>query len=153
MSDMRMTREPIDGNALREALANPAAGALCVFEGWVRNVNDNRDVERLEYEAYDPLCIKEGEQVLAEAREKFAILDAHCTHRAGLLEIGECAVWVGVVAGHRDEAFRACRYIIDEIKIRLPIWKKEHYVSGKTEWVSCERCGKYSPPPELNAAG
>ena len=149
---MEMTREAIDTSALRDAMAEPAAGGFCVFEGWVRNENDNRDVERLEYEAYEPLCVKEGEAIIAEAVQKFGVLAARCTHRTGLLEIGECAVWVGVASGHRDEAFQACRYIIDEVKVRLPIWKKEHYVSGATEWVNCERCAKHAPPKSLSTA-
>ena len=134
---------PIDPSELRRHMAEPAAGGFCVFEGWVRNENDDRPVERLEYEAYAPLCVVEGEAVLEEARQRFGILDARCQHRTGLLEIGDCAVWIGVAAAHRDEAFKACRYIIDEIKVRLPIWKKEHYVDGPSEWVNCERCGKH----------
>ena len=146
---MQMTTNAIDPNEHRCAMGNPAAGGFCVFEGWVRNENDDRSVDRLEYEAYEPLCVAEGLKVLEEARSKFGILEARCTHRTGLLEIGDCAVWVGVAAGHRDEAFQACRYIIDEIKVRLPIWKKEHYSSGKTEWVNCERCAKHAVPPSL----
>jgi molybdopterin synthase catalytic subunit len=65
---------------------------------------------------------------------------AACVHRVGDLRVGELAVWVGVSAPHRDEAFRACRYIIDEVKHRVPIWKKEHYVNGDSGWVNCERC-------------
>ena len=94
----------------------------------------------LEYEVYAPLAISEGEKVLAEAMQRFPFLEASCVHRSGLLAIGDCAVWVGVSAAHRDEAFKACRYIIDEIKTRLPIWKKEHYVDGDSGWVNCERC-------------
>jgi molybdopterin synthase catalytic subunit len=127
---------------LREQLKNPGAGGLSVFEGWVRNVNDGLDVERLEYEVYEPLAIVEGEQVIAEARQRFPFLEALCVHRSGLLEIGDCAVWVGVASPHRDEAFKACRYIIDEIKVRLPIWKKEHYRNGDSGWVNCERCSQ-----------
>jgi molybdopterin synthase catalytic subunit len=126
--------------ALREQLMDPGAGGLCVFEGWVRNENEGRTVERLEYEVYEPLAVSEGEKVIAEAKEKFPHLQACCVHRSGLLEIGDCAVWVGVAAPHRDEAFKACRYIIDQIKLRLPIWKKEHYVDGDSGWVNCERC-------------
>lgn len=125
---------------LRTRMADPGAGGFCVFEGWVRNSNDGRDVERLEYEAYAPLAVSEGNKVIAEAGEKFPNLQACCVHRTGLLDIGDCAVWVGVSAAHRDEAFKACRYIIDEIKFRLPIWKKEHYVDGDSGWVNCERC-------------
>lgn len=130
--------------ALREQLMDPGAGGLCVFEGWVRNENEGRTVERLEYEVYEPLAVSEGEKVIAEAKEKFPHLQACCVHRSGLLEIGDCAVWVGVAAPHRDEAFKACRYIIDQIKLRLPIWKKEHYVDGDSGWVNCERCANVS---------
>jgi len=72
-------------------------------------------------------------------------------HRIGVLAVGELAVWVGVSAAHRDEAFRACRYIIDEVKHRLPIWKKEHYLNGDSGWVNCERCAtapRDAPTPE-----
>jgi molybdopterin synthase catalytic subunit len=125
---------------LRDGVMNPGSGGVCVFEGWVRNENEGRSVERLEYEVYAPLAITEGETVIAEAKQRFPFLEASCVHRSGLLEIGDCAVWVGVSAPHRDEAFKACRYIIDEIKVRLPIWKKEHYTDGDSGWVNCERC-------------
>jgi molybdopterin synthase catalytic subunit len=125
---------------LREQVMNPGSGGVCIFEGWVRNENEGRTVQRLEYEVYTPLAIKEGEEVIAQAKQRFPFLAASCVHRSGLLDIGECAVWVGVSAPHRDEAFKACRYIIDEIKVRLPIWKKEHYVDGESGWVNCERC-------------
>jgi len=115
---MEITQEAIDPAALQRSLLNPAAGGYCAFEGWVRNENEGHVVERLEYEAYEPLCISEGEKVLAEAKKKFPYLEARCVHRVGLLEIGDCAVWIGVVSAHRDEAFKACRYIIDEIKAR-----------------------------------
>lgn len=137
-----ITGEPVDPAALRERLFDPAAGAYCGFEGWIRNENEGQAVLRLEYEAYEPLALTEGEAILAEAREKFGFSQAHCVHRTGLLEIGECAVWVGVSSAHRDEAFQACRYIIDQLKVRLPIWKKEHYVDGHSGWVNCERCAK-----------
>lgn len=139
---LRITSDPINPNELRSELFDPAAGAYCAFEGWVRNLNDGQTVLRLEYEAYEPLAVIEGEKVLAEARSKYPHLRAHCVHRSGLLEIGECAVWVGVSSPHRDEAFQACRYIIDEVKHRLPIWKKEHYVDGNSGWVNCERCAQ-----------
>jgi len=125
---------------LREQMSDPGAGGFCVFEGWIRNQNEGRAVERLEYEVYEPLAISEGEKVIAEAQRLFPHLQARCVHRSGLLEIGDCAVWVGVSSAHRDEAFQACRYIIDQIKVRLPIWKKEHYLDGDSGWVNCERC-------------
>ncbi|NNF40966.1 MAG: molybdenum cofactor biosynthesis protein MoaE [Woeseiaceae bacterium] len=134
----------IDVESLQSALRDPGAGGYCSFEGWVRNVNEGRQVDRLEYEAYEPLVIAEGERVLEEARERFPYLQARCVHRTGLLEIGDLAVWVGVAAAHRDEAFKACRYIIDELKVRLPIWKKEHYSDGDSGWVNCERCAQHT---------
>ena len=134
---------PIDTWELRQSLFDAGAGGFCAFEGWVRNRNAGRDVLRLEYEAYEPLAVSEGQKVLDEARQKFPYLQASCVHRVGMLEIGELAVWVGVAAAHRDEAFKACRYIIDELKVRLPIWKKEHYTDGDSGWVNCERCARH----------
>jgi len=140
---IKVTTAAIEPAELQANLQNPGAGGFCSFEGWVRNVNDGRTVERLEYEAYEPLVIAEGQKVLAEAKAQFPYLEARCVHRTGLLEIGDLAVWVGVAAPHRDEAFKACRYIIDELKVRLPIWKKEHYVDGDSGWVNCERCAEH----------
>jgi len=137
-----LTTTAIDPEALRASLFDPGAGAYCGFEGWIRNENEGKAVLKLEYEAYEPLALSEGEKIIAEARQRFGHLHAHCVHRTGMLEIGECAVWVGVSSPHRDEAFQACRYIIDQLKVRLPIWKKEHYVDGHSGWVNCERCAK-----------
>lgn len=142
----RLTGEAIDPDALRRELFDASAGAYAGFEGWVRNENEGYLVNRLEYESYEPVAVREGEKVIAEALAKFPILHAHCVHRTGMLEIGECAVWVGVSAGHRDEAFNACRFIIDQVKVRLPIWKKEHYADGNSGWVSCERCAEHGHP-------
>jgi molybdopterin synthase catalytic subunit len=121
-------------------LADPASGGFCAFEGWVRNHNEGLAVTRLEYQAFELLGVKEGERIVAEAFARYPIKQALCVHRLGDLGIGDVAVWVGVSAAHRDEAFKACRYIIDEVKHRLPIWKKEYYVNGDSGWVNCERC-------------
>jgi molybdopterin synthase catalytic subunit len=139
---IELTTSEIRPEELRARLIDPAAGAYCGFEGWIRNHNEGQAVLRLEYEAYEPVALTEGEKILEEAGGQFPHLRAHCVHRTGMLEIGECAVWVGVSAPHRDEAFQACRYIIDQLKVRLPIWKKEHYVDGHSGWVYCERCAK-----------
>ena len=139
---LTISGHPIDPDALRRRLFDPAAGGYCAFEGWVRNENEGQTVLRLEYEAYEPLAVSEGQKIFLEAQQQFPYLQAHCVHRSGLLEIGECAVWVGVSSPHRDEAFRACRFIIDEVKVRLPIWKKEHYADGNSGWVNCERCAR-----------
>jgi len=150
---MTVTDQSIDPDALRDKLIDAAAGAYVSFEGWIRNVNEGRRVMRLEYEAYEPIAVSEGQRVVEEAITKFAVLQARCVHRTGMLEIGECAVWVGVTSGHRDEAFQACRYIIDEVKVRLPIWKKEHYVDGNSGWVNCERCATHGHKHKDIAAG
>lgn len=140
MSAFRFSSTALNAQALRTELADPSCGGFAAFEGWVRDHNEGQRVTRLEYEAFAPLAVREGERVIAEAREHFGIGKALCVHRLGALELGEVAVWVGAAAAHRDEAFRACRYIIDEVKHRLPIWKKEHYDSGDSGWVNCERC-------------
>lgn len=140
----RFRAAPIDSSALRTALEDPACGAHACFEGWVRDHNEGRRVVRLEYEAFEPLAIKEGERIVAEAIARFGVERAVCEHRLGGLAIGETAVWVGVSARHRHEAFQACRYIIDEVKHRVPIWKKEHYENGDSGWVNCERCAEHA---------
>jgi len=132
----------IDANAARAAVAHASCGALVVFEGWIRNHNEGRAVERLEYEVYRPLAEKEGKRILREAVDRFEINHALCMHREGLLEIGGIAVIVCVSSPHRAAAFDACRFIIDAVKSRLPIWKKEHYVDGVSEWVNCEHCAQ-----------
>jgi molybdopterin synthase catalytic subunit len=136
----QFSRTPIETAALRARLADPACGGYAAFEGWVRDHNEGTAVRGLEYEAFETLAIREGGRILAEAVTRFGVARAACVHRLGDLVIGELAVWVGVSAPHRDEAFRACRYIIDEVKHRVPIWKKEHYVNGDSGWVNCERC-------------
>ena len=131
----RLSDQPIDIAALSRALVGDSAGACVTFEGWVRNRNAGRAVHRLDYQAYATLAEKEGEKILIEAREKFAILDVRCEHRTGSLAIGDLAVWVGVSSPHRDAAFAACRFVIDEVKLRVPIWKNEHYADGESGWL------------------
>jgi len=141
---------PLDVTELAAALADRSCGGYASFEGWVRDHNEGQSVTRLEYETFEALAVKEGERILEEARQRFGVSNLACVHRIGALAIGDLAVWVGVSAVHRDEAFRACRYVIDEVKHRLPIWKKEHYRSGDSGWVNCERCA--APSAESAAA-
>lgn len=133
----------VDPAALQRTLCDPRAGACVTFEGWVRNRNEGQPVLSLEYEAYALLAQTEGEKILAEARARFALVSAAGVHRVGQLQLGELAVWVGVTAEHRGAAFDACRYVIDEAKARLPIWKKEHYASGATAWINCATRGEH----------
>jgi molybdopterin synthase catalytic subunit len=134
MPRFRLSPTPIDMAPLRAALHDARAGAIAGFEGRVRDHNDGRAVDGLHYEAYAALAEAEGERVVAEALAKFDILDARCGHRTGDHAIGDLAVWVGVTAAHRDAAFAACRYVIDEVKARVPIWKRERYVDGDEGW-------------------
>ena len=140
MSRFQLSDRQLNPDGYRAGLSEPGCGAYAAFEGWVRNENEGRIVSRLEYQAYEPLAIKEGDRIVDEAIGKFAVTNALCVHRIGELDIGDLAVWVGVSSPHRDEAFTACRYIIDEVKQRVPIWKKEHYADGDSGWVKCEAC-------------
>jgi len=135
MTRFSLAQTPIDTATLRAELLDDRVGGYASFEGWVRNHNAGRDVLGLRYEAYAALAEAEGEKVLHEACAKFDILDARCVHRVGDLVIGEMAVWVGVSAAHRDAAFAACRYVIDEVKARVPIWKHERYAEGDAGWL------------------
>lgn len=137
MKHFSLASDAVDLAPLRAALEHPGSGGFCAFEGWVRNSNEGRAVSGLEYEAYPELAAAEGERIVEEAIARYGVNAAHCMHRTGNLAIGDLAVWIGVSSAHRGEAFRACRYIIDEIKHRLPIWKKEHYIDGDAAWVAC----------------
>jgi molybdopterin/thiamine biosynthesis adenylyltransferase/molybdopterin synthase catalytic subunit/rhodanese-related sulfurtransferase len=144
MKPFSFSTTALDTAALQRELRDVSCGGFAAFEGWVRDHNEGLAVTRLEYEAFAELAEKEGARIVEEARAKFGVTRAACLHRVGSLALGEVAVWVGVSAAHRDEAFRACRFIIDEVKHRVPIWKKEHYVSGDSGWVNCERCAAHA---------
>jgi molybdopterin synthase catalytic subunit len=144
MNAFSFSKSALAPESYRAALEDPAAGGYSSFEGWVRNHNEGHAVTRLEYEAFEVLANKEGERIVTEAVQRFGVLKAACVHRIGSLAIGDLAVWVGVSSRHRAEAFAACRYIIDEVKHRVPIWKKEHYVDGDSGWVNCERCAEHA---------
>lgn len=131
---------PLEEIDLKKDFLLKGAGAFSSFEGVVRDRNAGRSVIALEYETYEALCVKEAGNIFQEVRERFSIIDARCYHRSGKLLVGDMAVWVGVSAAHREDSFQACRYIIDEVKRRLPIWKNEYYENGDTGWVACEAC-------------
>jgi molybdopterin synthase catalytic subunit len=147
-----ISETPLEIIDLKEELKNPGAGGFVTFEGWVRNQNEGRDVTLLEYEAYESMAVKEGLKILTEVKNQFAVLEIKCIHRVGKLKIGEMAVWVGVSSVHRGNAFHACEYIIDQVKTRLPIWKKEYYLDGDSGWVNCQECaGKVTGAPYRHA--
>jgi len=136
----KITDASIDPTLLREQLLSPTCGGYCSFEGWVRDHHDGKSVYSLEYSCYPELATKEGNRIIAAAIERFDIQDIRCHHRVGHLAIGEMAVYVGVSSAHRDAAFQACRYVIDEIKHSVPIWKKEYYTDSSTAWPKCRGC-------------
>ncbi|MEN9355313.1 MAG: hypothetical protein RL318_2638 [Fibrobacterota bacterium] len=144
MPRFSISETPLLGDALRRQVLDPSAGGFVCFEGWVRDHHEGRTVEFLEYEAYEALCCRSGEALIARAMEKFSLRQALAVHRTGRLGIGEMAVWVGVSSDHRREAFQACEWLIDRIKHDLPIWKKETFVDGSSGWVNCERCAAHA---------
>jgi molybdopterin synthase catalytic subunit len=136
--DCAIHAAPIDSIRMRRELPDlPGCGGYVTFEGIVRNVNAGRRVTRLDYESYDELAVKEMRRICEEGLERFGLQFARAYHRRGTLTIGDVAVAIQVLTGHRGEAFAGCRYIIDEIKARVPIWKKEFYEDGTTEWTRC----------------
>jgi len=145
MNAFEFSTAPIDAAALAAPLARPAAGGFAAFEGRVRDLNEGRRVTALDYEAFESLATAEGERIVEAAVARHGAIAGRCVHRLGPLAVGDVAVWVGVVAAHRAEAFAACREIIDAIKHRLPIWKKEHYADGDSGWVNCEHAAAHGP--------
>lgn len=130
----RISAEPLSIDECVRAVEHPAAGGVNVFVGKVRNHSDGQTVTVLEYEAYASMAEKEMERIAAEIHAKVPGVRLGVLHRVGRLEVGDIAVVCAASAPHRDEAFRACRLLIDEIKARVPIWKREHASSGPS-WV------------------
>ncbi|WP_437602778.1 molybdenum cofactor biosynthesis protein MoaE [Sorangium sp. So ce590] len=145
----RIRAEPLSLDELIAAVSHPGAGGIATFLGVVRDVNDGRSVTLLEYEAYGTMAEAEIERVLAEIAAEIPGVRVAATHRVGALHIGDVAVACAASAPHRGEAFRACRLLIDGIKARLPIWKREHGPDGPY-WVGWEdaRCGGEHGPEE-----
>ncbi len=133
----QMVTSQINYDEYKNQMQSSETGALISFQGTVRNNNEDKPVEALYYEAYKELAVKEGSKILHESMKKFDILDVCCIHRTGDLEIGDTAILIIVSSGHRQAGFLACEYIINEVKLRLPIWKKETYQNGEVKWVNC----------------
>lgn len=134
MDAFAITDRAIDPAAWRRRLGHPRAGGLVVFEGVVRDHHQGRAVLHLDYQGYAPLAARAGDAILAAARARWPLLAALGCHRVGRLEIGEAAVWIGTAAAHRAEAFAACAWIMDEVKARLPVWKRETFADGAAAW-------------------
>lgn len=135
----RIVREAIDPSVLG-AVANDGDGGVVTFCGVVReHADDGRRVRSLWYEAFEPMAVREFESIAAEARERFGDVRLAIVHRIGELAIGEISVAVVAAAVHRATAFDACRYAIDQLKLRAPIWKQERYADGDVQWRATER--------------
>lgn len=130
-----VTDQPIDPARMLDGALSPADGAALLFWGVVREQNDGRAVSQLEYSAYAPMAEKEMLRIADEARERFGTGGIHIVHRVGLLRIGEASVAIAVASPHRAGAYEASRYVIEQLKQRVPVWKREGYVDGQTEWV------------------
>jgi molybdopterin synthase catalytic subunit len=129
-----LTGDPLDLSVLIAAVSDPEHGGLTTFLGCIRREDAIRPVVAIEYEAYEELTERELAAVAAEAAARFGARVA-CVHRSGRVEVGEPSVAVAASAPHRRAAFAACRYVIDELKVRAPIWKRMHYADGATEWI------------------
>jgi molybdopterin synthase catalytic subunit len=129
-----LVTDPIDVGALVALVQSPERGGVACFLGTVRNHHRGREVVRLEYSAYGPMAEAECGRIVAEAESRWDVAVA-LRHRVGQLEIDNTAVAVAAASAHRDEAFLACRYVIEEVKRRVPIWKREVFADGTVEWV------------------
>jgi molybdopterin synthase catalytic subunit len=127
--------QPIDTAALLAEVSRHANGAAVLFVGTVRDVNDDRPVGGIEYTAYRAMAERELGDIVAEAAARFGTSDIVVEHRIGALELGEASVVIAAAHPHRGEAFDASRYVIEQIKQRVPIWKLEHYADGTRDWV------------------
>lgn len=133
--DCRVTADPIDVAALLASVPSPADGAVLLFVGVVRDENDGRSVASLEYEAYAEMAERKMREIANEARARWSVGRVALVHRVGRLDVGEASVAIAVASPHRAEAYEASRYLIEQLKRRVPVWKREGYVKGETRWV------------------
>jgi molybdopterin synthase catalytic subunit len=139
-----LTYQPIDIPGILMSIRSPHSGGIVMFSGEVRNFNNNRKVEYIEYEAYETMAEKKIREIVDYAIGHWKLNNAHCIHRLGKVEISECAVLVVTASSHRAQAYEANSYIIDMVKTQVPVWKKEYYTDGTFEWgkESLTECSK-----------
>jgi molybdopterin synthase catalytic subunit len=142
---VELTTEPIDANSLIAAAQQPAAGAVVAFLGISRQFTGDAETSELTYEAYHEMAERELARLEAEARQRWPLVACSLVHRLGVVPISEASVAVVVSSAHRDAAYEASRWLIDELKATAPIWKQERWASGETEWVHPEQ--KPPAPP------
>jgi molybdopterin synthase catalytic subunit len=136
MQIIRLTSDPIDPAQVQKLLNDPRHGAQLLFHGVVRNSNHGRTVRAVSYDAFIPLAERCFHEICQEATERWGeTLQVVLIHRVGRLEVGDTSVSIAIGLPHRDEAYQASRYVIEELKKRAPIWKKEHYIDGESEWL------------------
>jgi molybdopterin synthase catalytic subunit len=142
----------IDLSSILAEVQRSANGATVLFVGTVRDVNDGRAVEGMEYTAYHAMATRELEAIVREAMERFATTDVVVEHRLGELALGDASVAIAVAHPHRGAAYDASRYVIEQLKRRVPIWKLEHYADGTREWVGADGAHRASAPASSSAA-
>ena len=136
---------PLDCGVLLRELADPKYGATALFVGTVRSLNEGREVTSIEYTAYPEMAVREMGTILDEAERRYEGSVLVAEHRIGLLSVGEASIAIVAAHEHRSRALDALRYAIDEIKTRVPIWKREHYADGSTSWVDPTQIAGESP--------
>lgn len=139
MSTARLTEDPIDVGLLIAAVGAADRGAVSLFLGTVRNSNDGRAVTGIDYSAYEAMALGEMSRIVEEAAARYPGAAIELTHRIGTLAVGEISVAIATSHAHRAPAIDANRYVIEELKRRVPIWKREHYTDGTSEWVDPRR--------------
>jgi molybdopterin synthase catalytic subunit len=132
---IELTRQPIDANLLRSQVTSPLAGAVVLFLGTVRELTAGRRTLALDYECYSEMAQRELARIESEARRRWPLVECAIVHRLGHLELGETSVAVAISSAHRQAAFAAGQWVIDTLKEVVPIWKKENWDDGTTEWV------------------
>lgn len=132
---IRLTRDPIDHQALTEQVRKPHCGAVVTFLGTVRDLTGDKVTVALDYEGYPGMAEKKMAEIEADTRQRWPVGDIVLEHRLGHLDVGDISVAVAVSCPHRAQAFDACRHAIDRLKELVPIWKKEHWADGSTAWV------------------
>lgn len=135
----RLVEGPIDPTALLRDASGDGHGATALFLGTVRNSNDGRPVDGIDYSAYAAMAVAELDRIVVEAMERFPGVVVVVEHRTGTLRVGEVSVAIACGHAHRGPALDANRYVIEQLKRRVPIWKREHYLDGTSEWVDPTR--------------
>ncbi len=129
-----LTLNPINVQAVIASVATPGSGGMDIFIGTTRDHSGGKAVTSLEYEAYEPMALREMERIERQARNQWSLEKVAIVHRLGSVPIGEVSVVIAVSSAHRKEAFEACRFVIDTLKKEVPIWKREYFADGTAEW-------------------